>query len=182
MLKGESEVVLNSKGWYTPGDKLQQHVATTRWSDKWLRGRGEFLWKSLSLQQNLSPQQVAQIQSDVIFCDLLQRQNSFAETKIFTKILQYTRSDLSLRRVAATCCCNKSPILYTWSYLVTATCCCNLSPSVYRPLDHGDYENKIFSTLTSAHALTSVILAGKLHSRPHSTTGFSENVLDLLVT
>ena len=54
----------------------------------------------------LSPQQVAQIQSDLIFCDLLQRQNSVAETKIFTKILQYTRSDLSLRRVASPCCCN----------------------------------------------------------------------------
>ena len=33
----------------------------------------------------LSPQQVAQIQSDLIFCDLLQRQNCVAETKIFTK-------------------------------------------------------------------------------------------------
>ena len=41
---GESEEsLLNSKGWYTPGDKLQQHVATTRCSDKSLRGRGEFL-------------------------------------------------------------------------------------------------------------------------------------------
>ena len=46
---------------------------------------------------------IAQIQSDLIFCDLLQRQNSVAETKIFTKILQYTRSDLSLRRVALPC-------------------------------------------------------------------------------
>ena len=53
MLKGESEEsLLNSKGWYTPGDKLQQHVAMTRCSDKSLRGRGEFLWKSLSLQHN----------------------------------------------------------------------------------------------------------------------------------
>ena len=46
---------------------------------------------------------------------MLLRQNSVAETKIFTKILQYTRSDLSLRRAVA-------------------ICCCNLSPSVYRPL------------------------------------------------
>ena len=37
------------------------------------------------------------MQSDLIFCDLLQRQNSVAETKIFTKILQHARSDLSLR-------------------------------------------------------------------------------------
>ena len=39
---------------------------------------------------------VAQILSDLIFCDLLQRQNYVAEIKIFTKILQHTRSDLSL--------------------------------------------------------------------------------------
>ena len=39
----------------------------------------------------LSPQQVAQIQSDLIFCDMLQGQNFVAETKIFPKILQYTR-------------------------------------------------------------------------------------------
>ena len=51
--------------------------------------------------QPMLPQQVAQIQSDLIFCDLLQRQNSVSETKIFTKILQYTRSYLSLRRVAS---------------------------------------------------------------------------------
>ena len=61
-----------------------------------------------------------------LFWDLLQRKNSVAETKIFTKILHHTRSDLSLRRVAATCCCNQSPDLYTWSDLsprrVAATC------------------------------------------------------------
>ena len=52
----------------------------------------------------LSPQQVAQIQSDLILCDLLRRHNSVAETKIFTKILQHTRSDLSPQQgVAATC-------------------------------------------------------------------------------
>ena len=62
--------------------------------------------------------QVAQILSDLIFCNVLLRQNSVAETKIFTKILQYTRSDLSLRRAVT-------------------TCCCNLSPSVYRPLMYG---------------------------------------------
>ena len=36
------------------------------------------------------------------FCDLLQKQNSVAETSIFTKILRYKRSDLSPRRIAAT--------------------------------------------------------------------------------
>ena len=33
------------------------------------------------------------------------------------KIIQYTRSDLLLRRVASPCCCNYSPDLYTWSDL-----------------------------------------------------------------
>ena len=97
----------------------------------------------------LSPQQVAQIQSDLIFCDLLQRQNSVAETKIFTKILQYTRSDLSLRRVASPCCCNQSPDLYTWSDMslrrVAATCrlvCTDLQTEL-RP----EGPNKCFETV-----------------------------------
>ena len=77
-----------------------------------------------SCNRILLPQQVAQIQSDMIFCDLLQRQNSVSETKIFTKIFQYTRSDLSLQLVAR-------PVHMEWS--VAPTCCCNLSPSVYRP-------------------------------------------------
>ena len=40
------------KGWYTLGDKLQQHVAATRHSDKLLHVYWKILWKSLSLQQN----------------------------------------------------------------------------------------------------------------------------------
>ena len=52
----------------------------------------------------LSPQQVAKIQSDSILSDLLRRHQSVAETKIFTKILQHTRGDLSPQKgVAATC-------------------------------------------------------------------------------
>ena len=94
--------------------------------------------RSVCMQQML-PQQVAQIQSDLIFCDLLQRQNSVSETKIFTKILPYTRSDLPGRFVAATCRLTlllqlvARPVHMEWS--VAATCCCNLSPSVhvYRP-------------------------------------------------
>ena len=75
----------------------------------------------------LSLQQVAKNQIRQNLCELLLRQNSVAGTKIFTKILLHTRSDLSLRRVAVTCCCNLSPDLYTWSdlspRLVAATCC-----------------------------------------------------------
>ena len=63
---------------------------------------GEFCENLCRSNRILSPQQVAQIQSDLIFCDLLQRQNSVAGTKIFTKIL-HTWGDLSPRRVAATC-------------------------------------------------------------------------------
>ena len=63
----------------------------------------------------LSMQQITKKQIRLNLCDLLWRQNSVAATKIFTKILQYTRSDLLLQCVA-------SP-------------CCNLSPSVYRPLN-----------------------------------------------
>ena len=48
-------------------------------------------------------QRVAQILFDLIFYDMLLRRNSVAETKIFTKILPCTRSDLSLRRVVVTC-------------------------------------------------------------------------------
>ena len=93
------------------GDELQQPVAATHQSDKSLH-------RFASATEFLSPQQVAQILSDLIFFHMLLRQNSVAKTKIFSKILQYTRSDFSLRRVAAA---------VTWS--------CNLSPSVHRPLD-----------------------------------------------
>ena len=63
----------------------------------------------------LSPRRVVQILFDLIFCNMLLRQNSVSETKIFTKILQYTRSDLSLRRVVATCCCNLSSSVPTFT-------------------------------------------------------------------
>ena len=58
----------------------------------------------------LSLQQVAKKKT---LCDLLRRQNSVAATKIFTKGLQYTRSDLSLQKVAATCCCNSCRVVCT---------------------------------------------------------------------
>ena len=40
-----------------------------------------------------------------------------------------------------------------------------------------DYEMEIFWILSSAPALTRVILAGKRDSRRHSTTSFSESVV-----
>ena len=45
----------------------------------------------------------------------------------------------------------------------------------FRFWDGYDYE--IFSVLSSAHAWTNVILAGKRDSHRHSTTSFSENVI-----
>lgn len=46
-------------------------------------------------------------------CDLLLGQNFVAETKIlFTKIIHYTQSDLSLWCVTVTCCCSLSPCVY----------------------------------------------------------------------
>ena len=50
--------------------------------------------------RSLSPQQVAQNQIRLHLCDLWRRWNSDVETKISKKIVQYTRGDLSLRRVA----------------------------------------------------------------------------------
>ena len=51
-----------------------------------------------------------------------------------------------------------------------------LSLETFRFWDEYDNEYEIFSVLSSAHAWTSVILAGKRDSRRYSTTSFSENV------
>ena len=60
-----------------------------------------FCGKSVSKIAFCSCRKSQKIKSDNL-CDFLRRQNSVAETKIFTKILQYTQRDLSLQRVAAT--------------------------------------------------------------------------------
>ena len=79
------------------------------------------LLNRILLQQHVAKNQIRQN-----LCDLLWWH---AETKIFTKILKYTQSDLSLRRVTTTCRCNYklySPNLHTQSdmspQLVAATC------------------------------------------------------------
>ena len=58
-------------------------------------------WKSLSPWQNFPPLHVSPIQTDLILCNVLQGQNAIMETKIFTKISQYTWSNLLLRHVTA---------------------------------------------------------------------------------
>ena len=111
------------KGRYTLGDKLLQHVAATdhsvctgratSCSNKVRRHvaatnrfvcTGEFLWKSLSPQQNFVAATSRKKSNQTESVRLVAATNSVAATKIFTKILQYTRSDLSPRHVAATCC------------------------------------------------------------------------------
>ena len=47
----------------------------------------------------------------------------------------------------------------------------------FRFRDEDDYEYEIFTILSIARPLISVILAGKRDSRHHSTTSFSKNVV-----
>ena len=121
-----------SKGQHTLGDKLQQHVAATDHStctgratscSNKVRRRvaatnrfvciGEFLCGiSLSPQQNFVAATSRKKSNQTESVRLIAATNSVAATKIFTKILQYTRSDLPLQYVAATCCCNLSPGVY----------------------------------------------------------------------
>ena len=119
---------------YILGDKLQQHVAATRRSDKSLHVYWRIFVKILVFPTEfLSQQHCAKNQIRENLCDLSQRQNSVAETKIFTKFLSSTK-----RFVAAMCRRNRllqldaGPVHTERS--VSVTCCCNLSPSVYRPL------------------------------------------------
>ena len=81
---------------YTLGDKLQQH-GEAPFSQQQIAScvLENFCENVCRCNWILLPQQVAQFQSDLIFCNLLQQQNSVAETKIFPKILQYTQSNLS---------------------------------------------------------------------------------------
>ena len=76
---------------------------------------GEFLWKSLSPRQNFVAATSRKKSNQTESVRLVAAPKFCCSDKDFHKFLQCTRSDLSLQRVAA-------------------TCCCNLSPSVYRPL------------------------------------------------
>ena len=76
------------------------------------------------LRKSLSPQRVAQNQIRLNKCNLLRRQNSAVQTKIFPKILQQTRSDLLQQPIAR-------PVHTEW--FVTAKCCSDMSLSVYGP-------------------------------------------------
>ena len=89
-------------------NKVRRHVAAT---NRFVCA-GEFLWKSLSPQQNLVAATSRKKSNQTESVRLVAATNSLAATKIFTKILQYTRSNLSLQLVATTCCCKLSPSVY----------------------------------------------------------------------
>ena len=121
------------KGRYTIGDKLQQHVAATRCSDKSLRVYWRNLWKSLSLQQNFV---AATSRTDSVWFDFLRL---VAATKFCCGDKDFHKNSPvhTMRFVAATCRLTlllqlvARPVHMEW--YVAATCCCNLSLSVYRP-------------------------------------------------
>ena len=93
---------------------------------------GEFLWKSLSLQQNFvtatSKNQIRQ------FVRLFAATKFCCRDKDFHKISPVRTK----RLIAAMCCRNmllqlvEGPVHTEWS--VATSCCCNLSGSVYCPL------------------------------------------------
>ena len=121
------------KGRYTLGDKLQQHVAATRCSDKSLRVHWRNLWKSLSLQQNFG---AATSRTDSVWFDFLQL---VAATKFCCGDKDFHKNSPvhTKRFVAATCRLTLLLQLVArpvhMELHVAATFCCNLSPSVYRP-------------------------------------------------
>ena len=125
------EASFRSKGRYTLGDKLQQHVAATYHSMCTGRANscsnkarrhiaatnrfvctGEFLLKSLSPEQNFVAATSRKKSNQTESVRLVAATKFCCSDKDFHKFLQYTRSDLSLQHVAATC---------------------NLPPGVYRP-------------------------------------------------
>jgi len=89
------------------GDALQRQITSCVLENfvKIFVASTEFFW----------PQQVAQIHSDLIFCGLLQRKNSFAETKIFTKIKQLYK--LYSKRFPFTLQPIKRPEIGSWTTL-----------------------------------------------------------------
>ena len=116
---------------YTLGDKLQQHVAATdhsMWTDRatscsnTVRRHvaatnrsvctGESLWKSLSPQRNFVAATSRKKSNQTESVRLVAATKFCCSDKHFLKILQYTRSDLSLRRVASPCWCNLSLSVY----------------------------------------------------------------------
>ena len=89
---------------YRSGDKLLKQVAWQSLRQIALCELENFC-ENLCLSNRILLQQITQIQFDSILWDLLQRQNSVEETKIFTKILQYKQRNYF---VSVTCQSNIS--------------------------------------------------------------------------
>ena len=125
--------VINCKGRYTLGDKLQQLVAATRCNDKSLRVYWRIFVKIFVAATEFV---AATSRTDSVWFDFLRlvaatklccgdkdfHKNSPVHTKRF--VAATCRLTLLLQLVARS-------VHTEWS--VTATCCSNLSPSVYRP-------------------------------------------------
>ena len=69
-----------------------------------LKISSSFVWACILQGSRVFCNKLQEFNQMSLVCNLLRRQNSIAETKIFTKILQYARGDLLLRLLAATCC------------------------------------------------------------------------------
>ena len=120
-------------GWYTLGDKLQQHVAVTCCSDKSLR----LYWKSFVKIFVAATEFVATTSpTDSVWFDFLWL---VTETKFCCRDKDFHKNSPVHMKwfVAATCRLTlllqlvACPVHMDWS--VTTMCCSNLSPSVYRP-------------------------------------------------
>ena len=89
-------------------NKVRRHVAAT---NRFVC-TGEFLWKSLSPQQNFVAATSRKKSNQTESVRLVAATKFCCSDKDFHKFLQYTGSDLSLQRVAATCCSNLPPGVY----------------------------------------------------------------------
>lgn len=65
-----------------------------------LKISSSFVWACILQGSRVFCNKLQEFNQISLVCNLLRRQNSIAETKIFTKILQYARGDLLLRHVA----------------------------------------------------------------------------------
>ena len=93
----QSIITVTAVGRYTPGEKLQEHVAT-RHSDKSLPDKRIFAKINVSLQKNFAAATCCKImKSDRIYVTCCGTKYCCSrQIIILTKILQYTRSDLLL--------------------------------------------------------------------------------------
>ena len=109
---------------------MQQHVVTTRCSDKSLRVYWRIFVKIfVSATEFCHSNMLQKIKSDRICATCRHDKILFQGQRFFSKFLQYTRSDLSPQHVAATSCrtCTHG-VICRRNWLL------QLSPSVYRPL------------------------------------------------